>query len=1019
MAAVQARERPTDLCLGFMDEERCPQYLTFTDVWDLARGVAALLRDAAEGVVGRPVPADAASLVVPVLVVAIDDGPYLPIAELGGFLANCCLTPVDPHDPVARVAGMLEEIPTLAVVVTKDWGDYKKLSEVVDALRCTHPALPVFDLSVELPLRPSLLLPSGALRSPGPSHALPAEDEGASDPESVAYLWYTSGSTGKPKGCLIPHRAFSNWCAVKNAGHGIDASAVVLVASASTFDPSIGDIFASWAIGARVVVASRMLLFAHLGWVIQRLQVTHLTCTPSLWGSFEGAYPEHPDIASLRVICLGGERMSSQLLRSWATDSGGADLLNTYGTTECTVWQTLRSLRPGDSVGRVGFCLPGNEVRVVDKDSLRQLDTGETGEVLQGGVQVGLGYFRRPERSSTAFLRDPSPGLEGIWYRTGDGGRWDPEHGLEIAGRFDAQVKVRGMRVELGDIEQAVVQAGERHLCSACCACLREGALHAFVQLVTVTADTILGDLDIGEHGIVTEFLLQGAALLLPRHMLPTRFLLMRRLPLTRSGKVDRGSLPETDAAVRLDRCSDHSGLTKLERAVASAWGEVLGIDGSQLRAQDHFLALGGNSVSILRVSRLLTAEARARGAVVDPDGPVAFALAPERLIHLPRLQQYCSVIEKSGIAHYLLDLPTGGDAMGPISEATTSVSDGGDGGSVLGYPDGGPAAEEEVEAAMGLRINYTKLLVTERRSQSRDAMQQEALQRKELDHDAWEQVPRASPVEMLFKAAAAGIPGIVATLLDTGAVEVDGEVPASVTPLKGAAATGLLPHQRLGLTPLHLAVAEGHEAVIRILLAQRADPGRADYRGCPPLHKAAERGSRTVVEELLGARASLWEVDRARRFTALHAAAKAGNLSTIESLLEASLGERSDRNAKGFASILCEEAVGGAEGVDGPVYVNLLDRWNRTALHWTVLNAHPCCAERLVSAGATIEGTAVQCGRHLLFAPQKKDGPAAAATGRAKRARKVSLEDPWALALERFGEDGGHFREILRDRLP
>lgn len=980
MTAAQVRERPEAVALRYLDAERSVGHLTFSQIWCLARGVAALLRSAVADAASRAVPEDASALTLPVLVVAIDDGPYLPVAELGGFLAGCCLTPVDPHDPVARLTGVLEEIPTLAAIVTKDWGDSRKLGEVAAALRSSHGALLVLDLSGELPLSavPASLLGDDAFRdAPGLAAA----------PDDVAYLWYTSGSTGRPKGCLIPHRAFSNWCRVKNPAHGIDHNSVVLVASASTFDPSIGDIFATWADGGCIAVVPRMLLFAHLGWVIQRLAATHLTCTPSLWASFEDGRPGHPDIGSLRAICLGGERMGPDLVDLWA-GAFGVRLLNTYGTTECTVWQTLHEMRPGDSVGSVGHCLPGNEIRVVARDEdpeaqarpPRLAADGEAGELWQGGVQVGLGYFRRPERSAAAFLQPPGPGWEGAWYRTGDGGMMDATRGIQVTGRFDTQVKIRGMRVELGDIEQAVVRAGARHLVRACCAALRAGEVHAFVQLEAETADMLLGEaVEAGEHGLVTEFLLQGAARLLPRHMLPSRFVLLRKLPLGRTGKIDRKSLPEASCAVRLDRTNHLGSLTKLERAIADIWGEVLGIEGARLGPQDHFLALGGNSVAILRVSRRLAAAAKAKGATVDPDGPVAFALAPERLIHSPRLHQYSHVLEKSGVAHYFLEPGADAGAEEGVGAAP--------------HEPAGEVEQEEREAASELRINYTKLLVTERRSRGEQthgrAMDDQQLQ--ELDHGAWEQVPLSTPAEMLFRAATLGVTGIVAVLMEGENVDVEGDVPLAELPPKGAEAKGLAPHRRLGLTPLHVAVAGGHDATVKLLLEMRADSNRMDYKGCPPLHKAAERGSRAAVELLLEARADLLVPDKARRFTALHAASKAGNLGAVEALIEAARVADSE--------FRCDEAV----------YVNILDRWKRAPLHWTILNAHGCCAERLVRAGATLRGSAGDVGKLSVFSCA---GAAAAAAAAAKR--KEDVEDPWALAVERFGEGGGPFREIL-----
>ncbi|CAK0829599.1 unnamed protein product, partial [Prorocentrum cordatum] len=226
--------------------------------------------------------------------------------------------------------------------------------------------------------------------------------------------------------------------------------------------------------------------------------------------------------------------------------------------------------------------------------------------------------------------------------------------------------------------------------------------------------------------------------------------------------------------------------------------------------------------------------------------------------------------------------------------------------------------------------------------------------------------------------------------------LDVEGGIPPGDMPLKGRAAEGQLPYRRLGLTPLHVAAAENHEALLRLLLARRADPNRTDYRGCPPLLKAAERGSRDLVVALLESRANLWSTDRARKFTALHSAAKAGNLPALEALLLAAAGDPS--------------AATGA-----PPLVNLLDRWNRAPLHWAVVNAHSCCAERLVRGGATVRGGAVERGKLRVFAAEAGAGGVASGTGPRRRSRQeAALEDPWELATQRYGEGGGRFGDIL-----
>ncbi|CAE7892750.1 tycC [Symbiodinium necroappetens] len=763
---------PDQPALRFLTTERTLGCLTYRQVWQLSGLIADRLQG---GVLG----------------VAIDDGPYLALAELAGWRRGMVLVPLDPHDPVSRLCHVAKESQATCLV-TKDWGDAKKLAEIGRVL----------DLSTEVPL-------SSDLASPEP------ETLAALDPTSPAYMWFTSGSTGQPKGVLISHQAFCNWCKVKNPPQSICSSSVVLIASASTFDPSIGDIFATWAVGGTVAVAPRMLFFANLGWAIDRLEVTHVTCTPSLWQSLENGM----DLPSLTSVCLGGERAPQPLLDQWAP---ALKLLNTYGTTECTVWQTLRHMLPGDRATLVGRPYPGNEVRIFERDGLAQQKDDEVGEIVQGGVQVGIGYHNRPELTAAKFVELPN--LPGRWYRTGDGGRLlDGE--LEVMGRFDNQVKIRGMRVELGEIESAVVQTSSGIIAN-CSVKLRDGFLVAYCQ-VSVDAAVMMHE-PYCVLPVVSDFLLTRSSTELPRHMLPSRFVLMQRLPLTQNGKVDTKALPES---VDVSSTSS-SSLTALERVVASVWEEVLKRSG--VGPNDHFLALGGHSMSVLQVSRRLVALATAAGQDASPASPLGIILSPEKLIHSPRLRIYCQMLARGGVRF-------------PGTDASMTEE---------------KISEEDVAE---LRINYVKHKV------------QRGDRDPELDHGAWEQVPEDTAEQLLCRAAEAGLVPLVRLLLREGA------------PVEGGTLQGQ--YARHGSTPLILAVMGNHVCCAEELLQHRAQPQQRDAHGTPTLLKAAERCGQRMVELLLEARADVEATDTASRSTSLHAAAKAGNPATATALLQGNAG--------------------------------------------------------------------------------------------------------------------------------
>mmetsp|Transcript_68412 Transcript_68412/g.222554 ORF Transcript_68412/g.222554 Transcript_68412/m.222554 type:complete len:897 (+) Transcript_68412:70-2760(+) len=825
LVLVAVESRPDSAALRFLRNDRSLGSLTFRQIWNLSAWIA-------EKLFGD------------VLAVAIDDGPYLALAELAAWRRAMVLVPLDPHDPVARLRSIVVEAGAKCIV-TKDWGDAKKFSDVGETL----------DLSLEVPLCTTDIAPSVA--------------DVQLDPDSAAYMWFTSGSTGTPKGVLISHRAFHNWCLVKNGPQGITSESVVLIASASTFDPSIGDIFATWAVGGQIAVAPRMLFFASLGWVMNQLEVTHVTCTPSLWQSLEvGASLER-----FTTLCLGGERSPQPLLDHWASN---IVLLNTYGTTECTVWQTLRRMRSGDRAALVGKPYPGNEIKICPRGEITCVPDGELGEIVLGGVQVGLGYHNRPDLTQEKFISLPSH--SGRWYRTGDGGRLVNGE-LEVMGRFDNQVKIRGMRVELGDIEAGVVKVAAG-LLSSCVVVFRDTFLHAYCQVSPEAAIMMHESFCI--IPVVSDFLLQQASLELPRHMLPSRFVLMQQLPLTTNGKVDSKRLPEVVEVFG----SAATSLTVLEQVVAGVWGDVLGRTG--VGPNDHFLALGGHSSSVLQVSRRLAALAFAAGQDVSPASHLGILLSPEKLIHSPRLRIYCQMLARGGVRFPGSDNE---EQPGLVFETERQLQTGG-----------------EIDPAVAnLRINYQKHKVKRPRT---DEDEEQA----ELDHGAWEQVPQSSDGELLCRASEVGLLPLMRLLLNRGA-PIEGDLVGQ--------------HLRHGLTPLHLATLSNHICCVEELLEGKADPKKRDAHGCFTLHKAAERCGTRMVHLLVAAGAETEAIDTASRSTALHSAARAGNLSTVQALIGKGVCldwlDRWNRTALHWAAFhghfqICQELVNARATLEGTV---------------------------------------------------------------------------------------------------
>jgi len=331
------------------------------------------------------------------------------------------------------------------------------------------------------------------------------EAEG-SEGKAICWIYYTSGSTGQPKGVLCEHESAAAYlknhplfapdtpndatfadtqvntnahdskrqcCSVVGNEHGhphtyADRQLRVLVPSSFTFDPSAGDIFGTLAHGGVLCVAPRAAMLADLGGCLASFGVTHVCSTPAVWRTVT----HEPGELALRVVALGGEPMSDAVVARWA---GAVKLLNLYGTTEATVYQVLHRMREGDSPKLLGTPLPGMHLAIVAVDAtIAQVEQacehahdtlalGAQGELVQLGTQVARGYAGRPLLSAAKFgLYAPLSGggggrVEGVhdkirFYRTGDIVEMT-EQGLKYVGRRDMQVKVLGMRCELGEIE--------------------------------------------------------------------------------------------------------------------------------------------------------------------------------------------------------------------------------------------------------------------------------------------------------------------------------------------------------------------------------------------------------------------------------------------------------------------------------------------------------------------------------------------------------------------------------------
>lgn len=413
------------------------------------------------------------------------------------------------------------------------------------------------------------------------AHPEPLDGPVAGDDEDVAYVLFTSGSTGEPKGVELPHRAAVNTIEDLNERYGVTASDRALGLSALDFDLSVYDIFGMLSVGAAVVVPRDEDRREAGQWVdlVRAHRVTVLNCVPPLLDMLLTASAPDPGIASLRLVLLGGDWVTVDLPGRLHAQAPDCRFVALGGTTETAIHSTVYEVARGTELPAewrsVPYGVPLRNVRcrVVDVHGHDRPDW-VPGELWIGGTGVALGYRGDPERTADRF-----PVIDGEhWYRTGDLARYLPDGTLEFLGRSDHQLKLRGFRIEAGEVEAALGTApGVRRALVG---------IHGSALVAAVAADSGVAAAEVQEH--VRD--------LLPPHMVPEHVVVVGEFTLTANGKIDRRAL-----AALWDRRpagpAHNPPRTDLERVIALVWAETLPEGGTAIGRDDDFLAIGGDSV--------------------------------------------------------------------------------------------------------------------------------------------------------------------------------------------------------------------------------------------------------------------------------------------------------------------------------------------------------------------------------------------------------------------------------------
>ncbi|HEX6969524.1 MAG TPA: Pls/PosA family non-ribosomal peptide synthetase [Micromonosporaceae bacterium] len=516
------------------------------------------------------------------------------VALLAVGKAGAAFVPIDPASPADRIAYIAEDADV----------DLLLTSSVLA------------DGTVGLNRRILLMddCRDASAAAPGSRPQLEADD--ALDPDPTAYVIYTSGSSGRPKGVEVAQSSICNFLDVVPAVYDVRPSDRVYQGMTIAFDFSIEEIWPTWAVGATLVAGPTGVgrLGAELADFLEEREITVFYCVPTLLATIPR------DLPRIRTLLVGGEACPGRLVERWSRP--GRRILNTYGPTEATVTATWCELRPGRPV-TIGRPLPTYSVVLLDEQR-RLVPDGEVGEICIGGPGVARGYVGRPELTADRFIEHALAAPGGRLYRTGDLGRLTEDGEIEYLGRADAEVKIRGHRVDLGEIENVLLEDPEVAEAVAALvpvaddpAAARELAAYVVradgAEVADDTRPTERGD---GANETLVRRLCEQLHSRLPGYMVPAFLDVLPALPTMPSGKVDRKQLPAPCRRLVRSAGPVVAADGALEEQVRAAWAEAFGIAPDSLSVEANFFTdLGGHSLLAAKVVSLL----RARGAGAGP----------------------------------------------------------------------------------------------------------------------------------------------------------------------------------------------------------------------------------------------------------------------------------------------------------------------------------------------------------------------------------------------------------------
>ena len=484
----------------------------------------------------------------------VERSPEMIVGLIGILKAGGAYLPLDPDYPPERLAFMLKDAGARVLVAHSAL--LERIPECNARIVCLDADWPAIARQLES----------------APAHGL--------DPGNTAYVIYTSGSTGKPKGVAVTHGGIPNLAAAQIDRFAMTPEASVLQFASLGFDAAVSEIATVLISGAVLVLPPAERSGDTLARLIGEHGVTHATLPPALLGDLPADLP-------LSTLVVAGEACPAEVVGRWGE---GRRLINAYGPTETTVCATMSEPLSGEQLPPIGRPLWNTQVYVLD-GGLQPVPAGVAGELYVAGAGLARGYLNRAGLSAERFVADPFGPAGGRMYRTGDLARWRPDGNLDFLGRADAQVKLRGFRIEPGEIEAALTS----HPSVAQAAVMAREDVPGNKRLVAYLV-AAAGDIAPDAAALRAHL---GASL--PDHMVPSGFVVLERLPLMPNGKLDRRALPAPEVA---PATAGREPRTPQEELLCALFAEVLGL--ARVGIDDNFFELGGHSLLATRlISRI------------------------------------------------------------------------------------------------------------------------------------------------------------------------------------------------------------------------------------------------------------------------------------------------------------------------------------------------------------------------------------------------------------------------------